>query len=297
MKPKISIIVPVYNDEDNLMHCVSELRNQKVKEKFEIIVIEDGSKSDIKEKLKKFGNVRYFWKKNGGPASARNLAIKKAKGEFIAFIDSDCVADKEWLKFLYSELKSKKNNIGVIGKIKNYYDNTFSKALHTLEFNWWGGESYIEVEVAITCNSIFRKKDLEAVGLFGSFKYYGEDIDLGQKLVRKFDKKILYSPKPEIRHKTKGTLKNLVRKMNLSGKGFYLTRTRYPKMKFASLLKNKVLFSVALLFLPFVAAGRTFMNAIKSRSLSARKVVPVGFLILIGYFSFWFSVAKEVYTK
>jgi len=296
-RPDISVVIAVYNDEANLMECVESLQQQTTDASFEILVVEDGSHSALGKSLARFDNTRYFWKENGGPASARTLGVQNSSGEVIAFIDSDCLADKDWLRNLHSELNSKKNNIGIIGKITNYYDSVLSNTLHAMQFYWWGANEYKEVEVCLTGNSMFRKKDLEEVGLFGDFKYYGEDIDLGHKLVRTFGKKVLYSPKPEIRHKTRGTLRNLVRKTSLSGLGFYLTRTKHPGMRFAFLLRNRLLFSVALLLLPAASAARTLHGARKSGNLSLGSLLPVGFLMLLGYFSFWYSVAKEVFTN
>ena len=88
---KISAIIPVYNSEKYLKRCIDSLLNQTLKE-IEIILINDGS-TDNSQKIiddysKKFPSIfKTFSQPNHGQASARNLGLKYATGEFISFID------------------------------------------------------------------------------------------------------------------------------------------------------------------------------------------------------------------
>lgn len=88
----VSVIVPVYNSESTIMRCLKSVCEQNLKE-IEIIVIDDGSTdktSEIVSELALSDNrIKYIKKKNGGVSSARNCALEIAKGEFIAFLDSD----------------------------------------------------------------------------------------------------------------------------------------------------------------------------------------------------------------
>src|SRR4030042_1637043 len=86
--PKVSILIPAYNEEETLVKTVeSAAALNYPKEKLEIMVIDDGSKDktfELAKKLeKKYPNVRAFTKKNGGKASAMNFGIKRAKGEMV----------------------------------------------------------------------------------------------------------------------------------------------------------------------------------------------------------------------
>lgn len=92
----ISIIVPVYNVEDYVDDCLASLLNQgfeKLNIGYEILCIDDGSTDrslDILNRYEKeFSVVKVIHKENGGVSSARNTGIRIAKGEFIAFVDSD----------------------------------------------------------------------------------------------------------------------------------------------------------------------------------------------------------------
>ena len=89
---KISVIVPVYNQEKNLDKCMDSLINQSLKD-IEFIFVNDGSTDDSEKVILKYQKndkrIKLISKKNGGQASARNLGLKYAKGEYISFVDSD----------------------------------------------------------------------------------------------------------------------------------------------------------------------------------------------------------------
>jgi|GEM_PF-4283146 len=90
----VSIIIPTYNDSNNLMEAINSCLNQDYKN-IEILICDDGSidptENIVKEYQKKYPNVvRYFKLKHSeSPAIARNVGLKNVKGEFISFLDSD----------------------------------------------------------------------------------------------------------------------------------------------------------------------------------------------------------------
>lgn len=90
--PKVSIIVPVYNQSKEINRCVQSLVNQTISD-LEIILVDDGStdgSSGICDSYaEKYENIRVIHKKNGGLSSARNTGVRASKGEYIAFVDSD----------------------------------------------------------------------------------------------------------------------------------------------------------------------------------------------------------------
>jgi len=87
---KVSVIIPTYNCAEYLSKAVSSVLAQTYPN-IEIIVVDDGSTDNTREIVSVFqsGNLRYFYKENGGPGSARNYALKKAGGEIITFLDAD----------------------------------------------------------------------------------------------------------------------------------------------------------------------------------------------------------------
>ncbi len=109
-KIKVSIIVPMYNTEKEIARCLETLANQTLKD-IEIIVVNDGSTDNSKnivfDYMKKYSNIVYLEKKNGGLSDARNYGMKFAKGEYIAFVDSDDFVDYTMYEKMYNVAKEK----------------------------------------------------------------------------------------------------------------------------------------------------------------------------------------------
>ena len=128
--PVISIIVPVYNVEKYIYRCLNSLLAQN-SDKYEIITVDDGSPDKsgtiCDDYARQHEIVRSFHKVNGGLSSARNYGIQRAKGEWIAFVDSD-----DWVEsdFVDECLKAIAKNPGCdsisYGYFINYPDNNFS---------------------------------------------------------------------------------------------------------------------------------------------------------------------------
>lgn len=99
-KPKISIIVPIYNTKDCLRNCVSTLLSQSYPH-FELLLIDDGStdgSAAICDEFKaKDNRVKVVHKANGGVSSARNCGLDLAQGDFVCFVDSDDWVEKDYL--------------------------------------------------------------------------------------------------------------------------------------------------------------------------------------------------------
>ena len=107
MKPKISVIVPIYNTEKYLEKCLDTLVNQTL-EDIEIILINDGSPDNSEKIVEKYidkyqDKIVYYKKENEGQGVARNYGIDIARGQFISFVDSDDYIDKTMFEKLYNK--------------------------------------------------------------------------------------------------------------------------------------------------------------------------------------------------
>ncbi len=93
----VSVVIPAFNRASTLKKAIGSVFSQTYKD-FELIVVDDGSEDDTSDLVSSFnGRLRYIKQKNKGPASARNLGIKNAKSDLIAFLDSDDWWDEEKL--------------------------------------------------------------------------------------------------------------------------------------------------------------------------------------------------------
>ena len=94
----ISIIIPIFNSGKTIKACLKSLTKQSLKP--EIIIVDDGSKDDFKSIVQSFPQVKLLIQKHQGPAVARNLGAKQAKGKILVFVDSDMEFDQNFLKDL-----------------------------------------------------------------------------------------------------------------------------------------------------------------------------------------------------
>ena len=103
----ITVIVPVYNVEGYLEACVESIRNQTY-QNLEIILVDDGSSDRSGEICDRFAikdsRIVVLHKVNEGQSSARNIALDRATGEYIAYVDSDDCVTKDYIEYLYSLL-------------------------------------------------------------------------------------------------------------------------------------------------------------------------------------------------
>lgn len=100
MKPTISIVVAIFNRKDELFELLNSLNAQTDKD-FEIIIVDDGSMIDLKPTIRNFEDIlyiKYFRKKNSGPGLSRNFGAEKAVKDWLVFVDSDVIVEKDYIE-------------------------------------------------------------------------------------------------------------------------------------------------------------------------------------------------------
>lgn len=115
MNPKVSLIIPVYNVELYLEKCLDSAVNQSFSD-IEIITVNDGSTDKSLEILEQYQSkdkrIKIIKQENQGLSVARNVGIKAASGEFLAFLDSDDFLDIDMIKIMYEKLQ--KDNLDIV---------------------------------------------------------------------------------------------------------------------------------------------------------------------------------------
>jgi len=213
--PFVSVVVPFRNNEKDTKECIKSLLNQTYpKNKYEIILVNNNSDDQSKKLIKPYlDKVILANEKKIGRASARNKGISVSKGEIIAFIDSDCVAKKDWLTQLVKPYKSKRVQ-AVAGEIKPYNPKTqveefFGQALSQKKF------LSEKIPYAATGNFSFRKILSKRI-LFDEELPYLVDVDFSWELYEK-GYNIFYEPDSIVYHRNPKSKSQLFRRYFLEG--------------------------------------------------------------------------------
>ena len=204
--PFVSIIIPVYNRENDIGECLqSLLALDYPSEKREIIVVDDCSEDDTRSVVRGYQARLLVLSENSGPSAARNAGVAAARGDIAAFVDSDCIADPAWLRDLVPYFCDSRNVL-VGGYVDSYY--TESRMDRYEESNsplcmgkelviGYGEKSDFYVP---TCNMLVRKEAYLLVGGLNEKQRVGEDVDLCWKLKER-GARLLYVPKGRVKHK------------------------------------------------------------------------------------------------
>ncbi len=169
----LSIILPVFNVEKYLDRCIKSIIEGTYKD-LEIIIVNDGSKDNsdkiIEGYLKKYNNITYIVKENGGLSHARNVGYAYAKGEYIAFFDSDDYIEKDMYEKLMEKVKEYKYDI-VVSDLYMEYEQTGKKVYVSSNIS----EEYKNVEKDNNGISI-RKEIMENIYIAVHNKIYKKEL-------------------------------------------------------------------------------------------------------------------------
>jgi glycosyltransferase involved in cell wall biosynthesis len=225
--PLVSVVVCCYNAALTLDECLESLDRLEYPN-YEVIVVDDGSKDNTHEIIQEY-DVRCIRVPNGGLSKARNLGIEAARGEMVAFIDSDAYADREWLYYLVSALEE--HGAAAVGgpNLSPREDGFIAQCVDESP----GNPTCVLVdneraEHIPGCNMAFRKEAFARVGLFDAeHRAAGDDVDLCWRLLVA-DKKIVYHPSAVVWHHRRPTIRAYLRQQNGYGYAEAHLQRRYP---------------------------------------------------------------------
>lgn len=167
--PLISVIIPTYNRENHICDAINSVLAQSYTN-IEIIIVDDGSTDNTQQILQQYANrISYLYKENGGVSSARNLGLKQANGELIAFLDSDDIWINNKLSMQHKLLLEHPNADYVMGQLESLF-------LTELSRNDIRNSSTPRFTVSSGC-ALFRRHCFEQVGLFNESLQIYEDMD------------------------------------------------------------------------------------------------------------------------
>ena len=233
MSPFFSIIVPVYNRPQEVEELVESLANQTDKD-FELIIVEDGSTVSCENACKKYENdfsIKYFHKTNEGRSIARNYGIERADGDFLIFVDSDCILPSDYIQSLKISLTE--NPSDCFGGPDTAHES-FSDVQKAINFSMTsflttggirGGKKSMEKFTPRTFNMGFSKEVYEKVG--GFREMFSEDIDMSTRIKDSGFKIALY-PEVKVFHKRRVDFKKFWRQVHVFGMSRITLQLLYP---------------------------------------------------------------------
>jgi len=241
----ISVIIPTYNRKRKLRSCLDSLFAQSYqKDAFEIIVIDDGSVDGSEDMLcalsKENPNLRYFIQNHKGPAAARNLGIKHARSPIIGFTDSDCILDKDWVKYMV-EVHALDKNIAAVGGITEV-DRANIKA----QVSQFLSDGAIETQISGKCETIFFPTcnvSFKRVCLGDGFNELfpmpaGEDLDFFWRLFKN-GSRFSYKKNIKVFHDCHTNLVSFLKQAYMYGRGNYLVQYMHRDHPLLKEIKTK----------------------------------------------------------
>lgn len=230
-----SIIIPVYNRPDELEELLISLGQQKNID-FEVIVVEDGSRIKSESIIKKFESqfsIKYYYKENTGPGLSRNYGADRATGDYLIFLDSDCIVPNNYLLEINNYLRAfsldafggpdrAHHSFSILQKAINYSMTSFFTTGGIR-----GGKHQIDKFYPRSFNMGISKIIYRKIKGFSAMRF-GEDIDLSLRIVNEGFKTGLIE-KAWVYHKRRTDFQRFFKQVFNSGIARINLLFRHPK--------------------------------------------------------------------
>ena len=236
MKPAVSVIIPVLNEERFLYQAVSAILNQEYESDFEVILALGPSKdktNEVARDLAKDSRVKLINNPSGKTASALNEAIKNSKFDIIVRLDGHAIVDKNYLDNAVSTLmETNADNVGGLMQAEGI--SNFEKSVAAAMTSKFGvGNAPFHVggtpgEVDTVYLGTFRKSALARVGYFDESFVRAQDWELNYR-IRKTGGKIWFNPKLVVSYRPRPNLKALSRQYFEYGQWRKQVTKKYPE--------------------------------------------------------------------
>lgn len=212
----VSVIIPVFNDSNRLQTCLNALNQQTYpKDLYEIIVVDNGSIYSPTPVTNRFECVYLAFEGKKGSYAARNKGVSLAKGKVIAFTDSDCIPQPDWIErgVIHIQRNAKVGIVG--GKVVFTYKNQYFPNSFELfdSISYFQQRSNIELHhFSVTANLFTYREVFNKVGLFNNELKSGGDIEWGKR-VHNYGYSIIYADDAIIYHPARNSFSQLYTKI------------------------------------------------------------------------------------
>ena len=226
--PRVSVVVCAYNAERTMDQCLASLGVLNYPD-YEVIVVNDGSRDRTLEIAQSYGYCRIISQTNKGLSVARNVGAHAATGEIVAYTDSDCVADPDWLIYLVSKMEA--SNLAACGgpNFPPPEDDLVPATVAVAP----GGPTHVLISDEVAehiagCNMAFRRDVLLSLGGFDPiYRAAGDDVDICWRL-QDAGYTIGFSPAAVVWHFRRNTVAAYCAQQRGYGKAEALVYSKHP---------------------------------------------------------------------
>ncbi|MFP4466619.1 MAG: glycosyltransferase [Candidatus Goldiibacteriota bacterium] len=237
MDIKVSVVIPVKKINDYIRESLAHMNTIDFdKSRLEVLVLPDDGEKPEGDYL---FDVRIIKTGHIPPGDKRDIGIKEARGEIVAFIDDDVFPSKTWMKRAVEIFEADENAAAAAGPAVTPCNDSFMRKVSGYIYSsFLGGGAYFyryfpakarEVDDYPSCNLIVRKNVLDKIGGFNTEFWPGEDTVICLKIIRDLKMKIIYDPDVLVYHHRrefpKGHLKQV--KSYAEHRGYFVKR--FPK--------------------------------------------------------------------
>jgi len=286
----VSVIIPVFNDAERLQICLKALAEQTYSQsQYEVIVIDNGSDdgAQVKAVVAEFEFAIATYEATPGSYAARNKGLSLAKGNIIAFTDSDCIPAPNWLEQGVHHLSHSPNCGLVAGQIHMFFNNPDQPTIVELYESIMGLPQQIFLEkyhYGATANVFTTRQVLRQVGGFDPKLKSSGDVEWGQRVHSQGFQQI-YAESVLVQHPTHASFSEFFKRTKRLAGGHYDLRLQQTK----SFWLQQAIFLLTLvenLIPPVFFTINTFLLDTRLKGVGQKSKVSL-LMVLVRYASAW----------
>jgi glycosyltransferase involved in cell wall biosynthesis len=211
--PFISVVIPVWNSPSLIRACLAAIEAQTYpREAYEVLVVDNGSTDATPKVVREMAIASLLVEPAPGSYRARNLGIRSARGEYVAFTDADCLPDPSWLEAAARAAQAYPSAVLLAGRIDLYRVGEGQMACENYERLFaFDQAKNVRNGVAVTANWMSPRDTLVGVSGFNADLMSGGDYDLSSRLSREGGQ-IVYVEDMRVRHPVRASFSELAAK-------------------------------------------------------------------------------------
>lgn len=211
---QITVVIPVFND-DRLKACLDALDEQTLGvDRFEVIVVDNGSDHPQESLVAEYAFARFVEESTPGSYAARNTALKIARGEILAFTDSDCVPAPDWLETAVARIEAAEGPLVVGGRVDLFPQDPARPStaeLVDIAFGFNQERTIGESAYVVTANLIAPRSLFDKIGPFDQRLLSGADGEWSQRAGAS-GAAVVYASECSVAHPARATFAEMLRK-------------------------------------------------------------------------------------